>query len=427
MGKKKKHIVFIWLLIPLLTFLSFNYHSKAKYKTYKHVIWADQAGYYVYLPSTFIYQFDGHAFPVDIVEETGKGFELTEEGKIKTKYNYGVALLQAPFFFLAHSFANLSDYDADGFSAPYHWAIMLAAIFYCLAGMHLLYLFLCKSVRSNIAFLTVFIILVSTNLYYYTVGQAGMSHAYSFFLFSALILLCHNVITSQKPTYFYWLILAFSLAIIIRPTAVLMLVFLLLYNPKNQRFKVRFNFLIKNKKLLLFSAFIGFSVIIPQLIYWYYASGNLLHYGYTNEGFTNWLSPKIGHVMFSANNGWLVYTPLAAILIYTLLTHKSRAYKYPVIIIFIIGVYLFSSWWSWHFGCAFGARSFVEYLPLLALPFAFRLEKVFYSQKVLQKISWALALIICTYISMKLTYSFDTCYFGQDWEYSSILNELFTF
>lgn len=413
--------------MPLLVFLSFNYHSKAKYKTYKHVIWADQAGYYVYLPATFIYQFDGNAFPSNISEETGNGFELDADGKVQTKYNYGVAFLQSPFFMLAHGSAHFSDFESDGFSAPYHWGIMFAAIFYCLAGMHLLYLFLCKHVRSRIALLTVFILLISTNLYYYTIGQAGMSHAYSFFLFSTILLFGHKALTTHKFRDLVLVTLAFSLAVIIRPTAILMLLFLLFYNPNNQSFKERLSFLITSKKRLLFLCFLGLLVVIPQILYWFYASGSLFHYGYSNEGFTNWMSPKIAHVLFSANNGWLVYTPLAAILIYTLLTHKSRAYKVAVIVIFALGIYLFSSWWSWHFGCAFGARSFVEYLTLLALPFAYRMNEVFDGSKTVQKLGWLLVISICTYISMKMIYSFDTCYFGNDWEYNILLNDLFRF
>lgn len=425
MSTKKKYILILWALMPVLIFLSFNYHSKAEYNSYKHVIWADQAGYYVYLPLSFIYNFNGELLPQDITEITGNGFELSENGKVVTKYNYGVALLQSPFFVAAHIFAANSNYKADGFSAPYHWAIMIAAIFYCLAGLHLLYLFLINYVNFYVSFLSVLIILLSTNLYYYTVGQAGMSHVYSFFLFGGIIYLTDLYLRKRNPRAFNLLILCFSLALVIRPTAILLLLFLLMYNPLNVSFKKRWDIVLKPAQHIGFILMLILIVLIPQLLYWKYTHGNIAHYSYENEGFSNWASPKILSVLFSANNGWFIYTPLAILLLIFLFTQQRNPIKTPSIIILLSSIYLFSSWWIWYFGCSFGARNFVEYYPLLCMPFAIHLNKIFTThQKITHKAIWTSVIAICIYVNIKLVYSFDTCYLGEDWVYTSIINNL---
>src|SRR5690554_5459863 len=82
----------------LVIFLSFNRHSKSGYFNYHSEIWADKAGYYVYLPAAFKFNFDSRQFPDSIQIKTGGGFELLQDQqKVVTKYPYGVALLQAPF------------------------------------------------------------------------------------------------------------------------------------------------------------------------------------------------------------------------------------------------------------------------------------------------------------------------------------------
>jgi hypothetical protein len=330
--------------MPILVYLSFNYHSKAAYNSYKHVIWADQAGYYVYLPLSFIYDFGNKELPENIVEKTGEGFEIAENGKVVTKYNYGVSLLQSPFFIIAHFYAINSKYDANGFSEPYHWAIMLAAIFYCLAGLHLLYLFLINYVRPLVSLLSVLIILLGSNLYYYAIGQAGMSHVYSFFLFCGIIYLTDLFLRKKEIRTFYVLAFCFTLALIIRPTAIILVLFVLMYNPLNVSFKERWKGILKSVTHISTALLLFAILLAPQLIYWKYTHGSITHYSYEQEGFSNWSNPKILPVLFSANNGWFVYTPLAFVLLIFLFIQQSSSTKTSSVIVILVGLYVFSSW-----------------------------------------------------------------------------------
>ena len=51
--------VFSFIVITL--FLTFNKHSKSGYYNYHSEIWADKAGYYVYLPAVFKFNFNPNA------------------------------------------------------------------------------------------------------------------------------------------------------------------------------------------------------------------------------------------------------------------------------------------------------------------------------------------------------------------------------
>jgi hypothetical protein len=122
----------LWVLfLGVLIFLSFNYHGKAPSFTHRSQIWADKAGYHVYLPFTIIYGCDANAMPDSIATLTGGGFSIDKEKNIlHTKYTYGVALMQLPFFLTAHFLNELLGYEASGYSRMYNWAIDVSAVVY---------------------------------------------------------------------------------------------------------------------------------------------------------------------------------------------------------------------------------------------------------------------------------------------------------
>ena len=117
-----KIILILALIYTGLCFLSLYRHKNVELNTFRSEIWADRAGYYVYLPSLFIYNFSSDKFPESIEKQTGNGFSLNKEkDKIITKYTYGVALLQLPFFIIADAFSSVSSViPRNGFSIYYN-------------------------------------------------------------------------------------------------------------------------------------------------------------------------------------------------------------------------------------------------------------------------------------------------------------------
>ena len=130
------YIVGVLCFLGITLFLTFNRHSKSGYFNYHSEIWADKSGYYVYLPAAFKFNFNPNNFPDSIEINTGNGFALDERnGKVITKYTYGVALMQSPFFCLAEILAEPLNFEKNGFSPIYHWCINVASVFYLVIGL----------------------------------------------------------------------------------------------------------------------------------------------------------------------------------------------------------------------------------------------------------------------------------------------------
>jgi len=138
---KAKYLYTIGVLcfIGFTLFLTFNRHSKSGYYNYHSEIWADKAGYYVYLPAALKFNFNPNNFPDSVDIKTGNGFILDQENdKVITKYTYGVALLQMPFFGLAELLAKPLNFKQNGFSPIYHWSINISSVFYLFLGLFFL-------------------------------------------------------------------------------------------------------------------------------------------------------------------------------------------------------------------------------------------------------------------------------------------------
>ena len=212
-------IVKITILCLLATFLlleSFQRHAGGRSANWEKEIYADKSGYYVYLPALFIYHFDPQKFPQGIVEKTGNGFAF-ENGKIKSKYSYGVSLLLAPFFITTHLIAKVFDLSPDGFSTIYEKMINVAAVFYLIIGLIFLFRFLKYYFKEKIIIIGLMFLLFGTNLLYYSVDETGMSQVYSFALFSILLynFKKFTLDPDKKKQYRYFIIASVSTALIL--------------------------------------------------------------------------------------------------------------------------------------------------------------------------------------------------------------------
>lgn len=426
MPNKKQRLAIIsaiGVFSAMVLFLSFNKHSKSGYFNYHSEIWADKAGYYVYLPSALIHGFNAEAFPDSIDVKTGKGFTLdTEHNKVLTKYTYGVALMQLPFFALAHLLAPVFAFKANGFSPIYHWSINVAAVFYLLLGLYALFKSLMPRFDVYIALCTVLCLFLGTNLYYYAIDDTGMSHVYSFALGSIMLHLFLRTQYGFKANI--WQLSAFgviaALLVIIRPTNLLFILALLFIDSQSAKAvfqRLQHLLLPRNLVGILLPAIV---VILPQMYYWHYASGSWLSYTYGDEGF-DFLSPKLLHVWFSPNNGLFSYTPLFFIIVTGMLhmMRKKLLNGWYLFLLFMIISYVFSSWWAWNFGCSFGARSYVEYLTLFSIPLAHFLSGIRLKPEA-KHLTIIAFIVLSIAFNLKMTYSYDKCFFGSDhWDWQT--------
>ncbi|HOY91338.1 MAG TPA: hypothetical protein PK891_06450, partial [Bacteroidales bacterium] len=106
LGIEISEFVIFFIVFIVVFFHIFFTHNRRNLGQWEYPIWADAAAYFVYLPATFIYNYDGSKMPENISAMTGDGFSI-ENDKIVTKVAMGVAILQAPFYAFSYLIANI--------------------------------------------------------------------------------------------------------------------------------------------------------------------------------------------------------------------------------------------------------------------------------------------------------------------------------
>ena len=386
------------------------------------VIWSDQEGYYIYLPAIFInggfenlYCFNGCT---EVETENGE--------RIFTKYTYGVALLESPFFLVAHTLAPMFGFERNGRTLPYIWAVMIAAIFYMLLGLFLLGKLLRKlRFEDTVSWLVPLGLLLGTNLFYYTFREAGMSHVYSFFLISLLIYSSHHKWVTKKLVWDVISAITLVIIILIRPTNAMAIFIPLLWgvDPKNVLSRVK-SFATDFRWILIFVV-ATLIIFLPQLLYWKTTTGSYVFYSYGSEGFRYWNSPKMLQVLFSPQNGWLVYSPLAIVGLFGIgwmIRHKKTGWLLPTVLL-TLATYVFGSWWAWWFGGAFGHRCYVDYLPLLAVPSAVTVSKIMIASRAIKRLTTTV-FFIAVFVNIRMSDIYHGMWDGPDWGWLNYLEKL---
>ncbi len=374
------------LFISLTYVISFLFYQQYK----SHPLGSgDQWGYYVYLPATFIHgdlanlehsaKFGKHvALQIDAanyqqhIDET----QLAENGNSVIKYTLGVAILQAPFFVLAHITSGLLGYAQSGFSLPYRFLALFSGCLYSLFGLWILRLTLKEEeVEDHLIAICLLLTALGTNLYFFSVFRSGMSHAYLFSLYS--VLLYATIRFYKKPSATAAILIGISSGMItlIRPVELFCIIIPLSFLLSDfSSIKDRFKFAWQNAKFYLLSIFVFILCGLPQLIYWKYVSGNWLFYSYGDEGF-NFYSPHLWKGLTSFSNGWLSYTPIMIFaLLGIFLAYRKRRWFWPIVLFLLPHIYITYSWWCWNYINGFGSRPMVQTYALLSIPLLYMLS-----------------------------------------------------
>lgn len=362
------------ILIVVLACLTIDMGFKNWEKQQRVIEW-DIHSYYAYLPAGWIYK-DIHLTKSDYrFDEHYWLFwpNQTKEGKNVIKTTMGMAILYAPFFVVAHTITNLSDYPENGISEPYKFLLLMSTLFYLFVGLDFL-----KKILEHYKFsdlhtsVTILLIGLGTNLTAYASQSAPMSHVYSFCLFAAFIY--YTIKWHESQTLKNTLIIGFLIGIIslIRPSNIIIMLFFTLYNITGlYDFKERILLFKKTFPLLLLMLFAFFIVWVPQFIYWKISSGSYFYYSYPDERFF-FNDPKIMKGLFGFRKGWLIYTPMMMFALAGIFALKGTLKKIqlPIVLFFIVNIYITFSWWCWWYGGSFGQRGLIESYALLAIPFA---------------------------------------------------------
>ena len=204
-----------WIIAVVLTFTVFHL-SRWEDRT---VLRSDMYEYYAYLPAALIHQdleFDFiYTTPGD--EKREIPLFTAPNGGLVLKMTMGVALLEAPFFLLAHWTAKSAHINANGYSWIYHFFMAISALFYAIWAIFLQRKLLLRYFTEGAVSLTLLAIFVGTNLFYYTTSEGSMSHVYSFFLFTVFIAQSIRWIEEYKWHQAFFTGLSLGLIVLIRP------------------------------------------------------------------------------------------------------------------------------------------------------------------------------------------------------------------
>src|ERR1044071_5193064 len=225
MLRMKNRLSFIaCILVALTLFVHRAAYPLQPERPLKVTDW-DALGYYMYLPALVIYDDITQLQWFDSVDRkyvvsAGGLYQAnkTDNGNYVCKYLGGVAILQAPLFFMAHMLAEPMGYPADGFSPPYQQAISYGVIVYCLLAILLLRRIMLWYFTDQAVALSILLLCLATNFIQYAAIHNGMSHA---FIFPLYVLVLYNTIKWHARPSVLWAAATgyiIGLATICRPT-----------------------------------------------------------------------------------------------------------------------------------------------------------------------------------------------------------------
>lgn len=129
-------------------------------------------------------------------------------------------------------------------------------------------------------------------------------------------------------------------------------------------------------------------------------------------------------VLFSHQNGWLIYSPIlltAFLGIFLMMKRGDKRWIAPVALL-TLATYIFGSWWAWWFGGAYGHRCYVDFLPLLVIPSAVAVEWILKSKMLTS--AFAIAAILAIYVNLRMCYIYAGMWDGPNWNWGSYIGKL---
>jgi hypothetical protein len=341
-------------------------NTKIPISDWKSDLRADAAAYAIYLPGLFRYGYHAADLDSSDLQAAGNGFIIDREGdRLRTKCLYGVALLELPFF-LATDHCRAPDNDAV-FTDAHRRGVEAAAVSYWVMGLVLLGFAMHRRFAPPLWAVLVTLLGISfcSNVFFYVIRQAGYSHVYAFFAVSLAIWAVVRALGRPNAKW-RWapFHLATALIMIIRPLDAIAVAGLYAWVWAEDKAALR------GWRFWASQAAFGALLALPQLVYWNFAYGRWFVDSYPGEGFTHWRDPRLLEVLFAPENGMFPYAPVLLFLPAGLwaLHRSSPGLAWAVLGTFVLLVYACGSWWSWSFGCSFGNRPSVQYMPFIAWP-----------------------------------------------------------
>jgi len=361
-----------WVIAIVLALTSLN---DSRWET-RSTLRSDMFEYYAYLPAAVIFndlEFDFiWSTPADDKREIPL-YNTPNGGRI-LKMTSGVALLELPFFLMAHSIAPILGVEANGYTWVYHLFMAVSAVFYASVTAFLQRKILLQFFTEGAVSLTLLAVFLGTNLFYYTAYEGSMSHVYSFFAITVFLLNSIKWVESFKWKNAIFTGLSFGLIVLIRPVNILVAIIPLLWGVRFfAEFMLRIRDVFSHHFQFFVIVFLAVLVWVPQLWYWHHNTGDWIYYSYTNQGFF-FNDPRILEGLFGYRKGWLLYTPVAIFSVLGFLSlwlyKPAKKFKLAIPVYFLIYIYIIYSWWCWWYGGSFSSRPMIDAMAVLSVPMA---------------------------------------------------------
>jgi Dolichyl-phosphate-mannose-protein mannosyltransferase len=360
----------------------------------------DGVGYYAYARAPLIEHSLDFTHDYQSANESFRGERLDESGQPKTGYRtitghldnhftVGPAVLWSPFLLAAHGGVLLaralgSSVRADGFSAPYRFAMAFGTAIYGFLALLIAFRLARKYANPSWAFLATLAIWWASSLPVYMYFNPSWSHAHS--AFTAALFLWYWERTREERTARQWIVLGLITGLMLNvyyPNLMIVAVVLAeaiwqyweywRVTPEPDGAGIRTLL----SRQILFGAVV-FVCLLPTFASRWIVYGGPFKTGYLPIRDFLWRSPVFLKVLFSANHGLLSWTPVLVLSLLGLFLFVRRSPRVGIpFLAATVAFYLFISIYpDWAGISSFGNRFFISLSALFILGLAICLERV---------------------------------------------------
>jgi len=360
----------------------------------------DGVGYYAYarapliehsLDFTHDYQSANESFREARLGDSGKPKPefLTVTGHLDNHFTVGPALLWSPFLLAAHGSVLLtrefgSSVRADGFSAPYRYAMAFGTALYGFLALLISFRLARKYVHPLWAFIATLAIWWASSLTVYMYFNPSWSHAHS--AFTVALFLWYWERTRSERTPRQWLVLALITGLMLNVYYPNLMVVTVLLLEALRQYREYFRGTSESAKTGIFSLLsrqVLFGVVVcfcllPTFISRWVVYGGPFETGYLSIRDFLWASPVFLKVLFSANHGLLSWTPVLIFSLVGLLlfARRSPLTGVPFLAAALAFYFFISIYPDWAGISSFGNRFFISLTSLFIIGLAVCLESV---------------------------------------------------
>lgn len=404
MKKRYSNTALLFLLVLFLGFRAMHFSNNDR-NGYNATTW-DAFGYYMYLPSVFIYN---DVRDLKWVSNIDSNYKVTggvfyqaihqESGKYTNKYLCGVSLMQAPFFFVGHMLAKIEKVPQDGFSWPYQYALIFGAIAWAMLGFIVLSKVLLKFFDDQTTAVTLLLIGCCSNIIQYISIDAAQSHVWIFTLYS--LVLWYTIKWHERPRWIYagMIGLICGLAVIARPTELIIVCIPLFWAIHHKTTKnIKWALVAQYKYHVAICCIAGIIGVLPQLLYWQYTTGSLIYDVGSKWYFLNpWF-----RVLFGPEKGWFVYTPITILMVLGLVFMKKYPFQKSVLIFCLLNLWIIMAWSDWRYGGSYSTRALVQSYPVFALALASIVQILMERKKIYLVLAVGALLVVLNFYQLQI-------------------------